>query len=314
MAVWLLCAAMAGLYALTLAIPGRAGLLRALGARSRAVGVRGRGRRRARRLPARLAPSPGSRSSPRRPARGPPDGGRARRSDAPRRSHAVRRCIHERAPDGPRRDVSRARAVRRRRAHAHRRRDDLRGAAQRRRAHHRGGARAPRGRAWDAAPLPPAPVHAPHRRPDLADLGARRGVRHRQPRARGGAARAGRRPELLDCSATSTRTAWTAATPSGDRAGARPRPWALGARHQDAPLQVDGVGSVEAGHLLLDTEPEPHDGRLVAEAPEPVEEDLAHRLGFRSRVVVEGARARLETVRHPGRLLELVERARGWPS
>ena len=73
---------------------------------------------------------------------------------------------------------------------------------------------------------------------------------------------------------------------------------------------VDGVGSVEAAHLLLDVEPEPHDGRLVAEAPEPAEDDLAHRLGFPLSLVVEGARAGLETVRHPGRLLELVERAR----
>ncbi len=73
---------------------------------------------------------------------------------------------------------------------------------------------------------------------------------------------------------------------------------------------VDGVGSVEAAHLLLDVEPEPGDRGPVAEAPEPAGEDLAHRLGFPLSLVVDGAHAGLEAVRHPGKLLELVERGR----
>jgi diacylglycerol O-acyltransferase len=73
---------------------------------------------------------------------------------------------------------------------------------------------------------------------------------------------------------------------------------------------VDGVGSVEAGHLLLDVEPDPADRPAAPPAAPAESESLAHRLGFPVSLVVEGARAGVGAMLHPRRLLEAVDRSR----
>ena len=72
---------------------------------------------------------------------------------------------------------------------------------------------------------------------------------------------------------------------------------------------VDGVGSVDAAHLLFDLEPEPHSAPPAAE---PLELNGSGR-GLVARLpgaIVHGARAGIDAAVHPSKLVEALDRSR----
>ena len=71
---------------------------------------------------------------------------------------------------------------------------------------------------------------------------------------------------------------------------------------------VDGVGSVDVAHLLLDAEPDPAPGERVA--PAPVATDGRGGPGGIPGALLHGARAGADVVLHPSSLLDATQRAR----
>ena len=73
---------------------------------------------------------------------------------------------------------------------------------------------------------------------------------------------------------------------------------------------VDGVGSIDVGHVLLDVSPEPADAPPVAPPLRVADDD--HGFAWRVSHGVAGlARSGIGTALHPSRLFEMVERSRG---
>jgi diacylglycerol O-acyltransferase / wax synthase len=87
--------------------------------------------------------------------------------------------------------------------------------------------------------------------------------------------------------------------------------WALATKTHHC--MVDGIASVDVGHVLLDASPEGAQGEGVAAAlPAGMEDEGARHLRLPGvpRAVEAGARAGLKTLRHPRRLVDALERSR----
>ena len=166
---------------------------------------------------------------------------------------------HDRPPDAPRRHLPRAGAGGRVRAHAHRRRARVRSAARRVRAVAGGGARAPRPAPRPPAALPAQAVGAAHRRA----AAGRRGRTTSASTSTLTCAAPPCRPRAAtrSCATGSATTGPTGSTATGRcgrsccSTGLEGGRWALVTKTHHS--MVDGVGSVDAGYLMLDSEPEP---------------------------------------------------------
>jgi WS/DGAT/MGAT family acyltransferase len=84
--------------------------------------------------------------------------------------------------------------------------------------------------------------------------------------------------------------------------------WALATKTHHC--LVDGIGSVDIAHTLLDTEPEPAHAPTPPPPAAPPEEHHASALWRLPSVLVHGTRAGIDTALHPGRLVEMAGRAR----
>jgi WS/DGAT/MGAT family acyltransferase len=71
---------------------------------------------------------------------------------------------------------------------------------------------------------------------------------------------------------------------------------------------VDGVGSIDVAHLLLDAAPEPGERAIVAAEPRGADDGLAHSLLNGARAGVDAALHPAESVRHAKGLVDLLVR------
>ena len=84
--------------------------------------------------------------------------------------------------------------------------------------------------------------------------------------------------------------------------------WALVTKTHHS--MVDGVGSMDVGHVLLDTSPTPADERPAARIPEPEQEHDDGLFATLRHSAVGAARAGVGVARHPAKLRETAAHAK----
>ena len=165
------------------------------------------------------------------------------------------------------------------------------------------------------AALPPAPLGAGHGRPDLAGVGGGPGLRHRRARPPGRAAGSRRRG---GAHGLGVRLLVAPARPRppavGDGPAGGPAGRSLGSRERrPTTAMVDGVGSVDVGHVLLDAERAPR--KRPTSARPATGSDAAPRTGHGPRLwalpgaVAHTAWAGLQAVLDPASLREALRRS-----
>ena len=151
----------------------------------------------------------------------------------------------------------------------------------------------------------------PDGRDVAAAVGARPRVRHRRARDRGALPGPGGEQELLDWAADfwslrldRSRPLWEVVLVEGLQGGR----WAMCTKTHHA--LVDGVGSVDAAHLLLDTARRPRRRAAQTALAEP---DHPHRglFGRAASTLTSGVKAGADVAVHPQRLLQVLGQAEG---